>query len=97
MLCLLLISGCDMAGKLKDGLAQSGAVADQIEKSIGTKPQIFFNYSNGKLVNVTATFAQVPAKSMVEIEAAIRKAVLETFKEEPGQIVVSFILPKPAT
>ena len=38
-LALLLLAACDMVSTLKDGLEQSQAVAAELEKTVGIKPE----------------------------------------------------------
>jgi len=89
----LALMACDAVDSLKSGLEHSQAVSAELEKSIGSKPLVGFNWSNGFLTSVTVTFDGVPKdKSLVEISEASRSAVLKEFKQEPKQIVVSFAI-----
>lgn len=85
------LAGCDAVSTLKDGLAQSDAVATQLEKSVGSKPYVGFNWNNGRLNSVTVTFQGLPAdKTAGEVADLARAAIKQQFKQEPGQIVLAF-------
>ena len=88
---LLAVSGCGMVDSMQNGLAHSEAVATDLEKSIGQKPFVGFNWNNGSLTNVNVTFSGVPANhSLNEIYQAARHSIAAQFKQEPKQVVISF-------
>ena len=89
----LALLGCDAVDSLTNGLERSQAVSSELEKSLGMKPFVGFNWNNGFLTSVTVTFEGIPKdKSLVEISEASRNAVLKQFKQEPKQIVISFAI-----
>ena len=55
---VLLLASCDMASQIKDGMAHSAAAADAIEKQVGKRPEIGFNYQNGSFVQATVQFTK---------------------------------------
>lgn len=88
---LLLLGGCDSFSTLKDGFAQSQAVADDLEKSVGAKPLVGFNWNNGTLLSVSVTFDGIPGqRSANEIADLSRVAIKKQFQQEPRQIVLGF-------
>lgn len=87
----LLLSGCDAVSTLQDGLAQSQAVADDLEKEVGSKPYVGFNWNNGSLTAVTVNFEGIPGnKPVAEIADLARSSIKKQFKQEPLQIVLGF-------
>lgn len=92
LLCLLL-SSCNMFDSMTEGFAHSNAVAAALEKSIGSKPFVGFNWNNGSLTQVNVMFDGYPAgKTFAEISAATSQSVLAEFKQKPNEIVLSFRL-----
>jgi hypothetical protein len=90
----LSIGGCDVVNTVKEGLAQSEAVAVAIERQAGVKPEVGFNYHNGAFTAATIQFPSVPAASLPEVEQIARRAVVASFKREPENLVVSFVFKK---
>ena len=88
---LLLLVGCDMASQVKEGLDQSESAARAIEKQIGAKPEVGFNFNNGRLTTVTVQFRGAPNVQLGEIERASRIAVKSAFGKEPSNLVVAFV------
>jgi hypothetical protein len=93
LLLSLALWGCDAIDSVKEGFAHSQAVSAELEKSLGLKSFVGFNWHNGSLTAVTITFDGIPKdRSLSEISEATRRAVLKEFKQEPQQIVVSFTI-----
>jgi hypothetical protein len=91
---VLMMGGCGVVGTMGEGFKHSQEVADDLEKAIGKKPFVGFNWNNGSLTNVTVTFDGIPAgKTTEEIAGMSRSAVGARFKQEPQTIVISFRLP----
>ena len=91
-----LVSGCDVASTIKEGMAQSNIAAAAIEKQVGVKPEVGFNYQNGALVAVTVQFSSAPSISIADLERVSHAAVLDAFKDEPANLVLSFVFKKAA-
>jgi hypothetical protein len=94
-LLVILLAGCDIASSMRDGLKYSELAAKDLEKNIGIKPFVGFNWHNDTLTTVSVTFPSVPSsKQLEEISQLVEKSVKYNFKQEPEQIVISFtILP----
>lgn len=90
----LAVSACDMVSSVKEGIAQSEQAAEAIGKQVGNKPQVGFNYNNGTLASVTVVFQKAPAVPLDELEKIARKEVLSAFKNEPTNLVISFVYAK---
>ena len=92
-LLVIFLAGCDMASSMKDGLKHSELVAKDLEKSIGIKPFVGFNWHNGTFTTVTVNFPSIPnSKKLEETSQLVEKAVKYNFKKSPEQIVISFTI-----
>ena len=90
----LMLGGCNMVDAVKEGMAQSEAVATTIEKQVGVKPQVGFSYHNGSFTAATVQFSSLPSANLSDVEKISRKAVVTSFKSEPESLVVSFMFKK---
>lgn len=88
---IVTLASCDIASTVKDGIAKADSAATAIERRVGTKPQIGFNYHNGGLSAVTVQFTSVPVASIVEIEKIAREEVNHAFQSLPSHLVISFV------
>lgn len=87
----LVLAGCDAFSTFSEGLEQSQAVASELEKSVGSKPFVGFNWFNGSLTNVSVTFQGIPnEKSTQEILKLSQESIKKHFKQEPKQVLLSF-------
>jgi hypothetical protein len=85
--------GCDAISTLTDGLKFAKAVESDLQKSTGMTPQVGFNWSNGRLVQVTVTFPKLyDAKPIGELAATVRNAVISEFKQKPENILLTFVI-----
>jgi len=91
------LGGCNMVNAVKEGIEQSEAAASSIEKQVGVKPDVGFNFQNGSFSAATVVFSSVPSASLPELEKISRKAVVSSFKSEPERLVVSFVFKKNGT
>jgi len=75
--------GCDAVDSFKNRFAHSEAVSASLEKALGEKPFVGFNWNNGSLTSVTVTFEGVPKdRTLAEIADLSRAAVLKEFKQD---------------
>ena len=89
------LAACDMISTLTDGLSYARAVESDLEATTGLKPEVGFNWKNGRLVQVTVTFPRLyDAKPLRDVAATVRAAVGKEFKQTPENIVLSFELGK---
>jgi hypothetical protein len=91
---LWLFAGCDMVSQMQDGMTRSAAVAESIQRQVGKKPQVGFNFHNGSFTQATVQFADVPSTPLPELEKIVRAAVVSEFKDEPLSLVIAFTYPK---
>lgn len=76
---------------MKEGFAHAEAVSTQLEKTVGHKPFVGFNWNNGFLTSVNVTFEGVPANATLpEILEKSKQAIVSEFKQTPKKIVISF-------
>ena len=89
------LAGCGVVSLFSDGLKYVKATEAELERVIGVKPQVGFNWNNGKLRLVTVTFPSLyEAKPLGELAATVRSVVVKEFKEAPDSIVLAFSLAK---
>lgn len=89
----LTLVACDQFDSLKEGYAHSQAVSAALEKSVGLKSFVGFNWRNGVLTTVTVTFQGVPTTAtLAAVVDSSKKAVLAEFKQTPQEIVVAFAI-----
>ena len=85
------IAACDFVGVMKDGMQQSEAVAKELEETTGIRPQVGFNWQNGRLASVTVFYPRIhETKSLRDLAAAARTAIGHHFKDTPDNILLTF-------
>jgi hypothetical protein len=88
------LAACGVVDTLVDGFKHAKAVETTLERATGLKPQVGFNWSNGRLVTVTVTFpALYDAKPLRELAEIVRTAVVNEFKQTPGTVMIGFSVP----
>ena len=91
----LTLAACDAVNTVTEGFKQARAVETDLETSTGLRPQVGFNWNNGKLTSVTVMFPRVhDGKPLPELAEAVRSAVAKEFKQMPDNIILSFSLGK---
>ena len=91
--CACALAACDAANTVIDGFRQARAVEDALEKSVGTRPTVGFNWSNGRLLRVSVEFPRLPpTQSFDATAAATRAAVAENFRQTPEALVLGFTI-----
>jgi hypothetical protein len=87
------IAACDMFSTLTDGWKYAKAVEADLQASTGAKPEVGFNWRNGRLETVTVTFPRInETKTLPELAETVRRAVNSRFKQTPDDIVLAFSL-----
>ncbi|KMM76328.1 hypothetical protein ACP93_07395 [Xanthomonas sp. NCPPB 1128] len=90
---LLALTACGAVDTMKNAYAHSQEVAADLEKSVGSKPMVGFNWANGSLVQVTVNFQGVPHKPLEQIVQLSKDSVATRFEQAPGNVVVMFTVP----
>jgi len=86
------LAACGQFGLL-DGIKYVHAVEDDLERMTGVKPQVGFNWNNGRLRTVTVTFPRIfNANPVIELADKVRIVVEREFKQTPDAIVLGFVL-----
>lgn len=85
------LSACDMASTVTEGFKQAQAVESDLEQSTGIRPQVGFNWNNGRLVSVTVVFPRpYDAKPVGELARIVRAAVGKEFKQTADNVLLGF-------
>jgi hypothetical protein len=67
------LAACDAFSTVTEGFKYAKAVESDVEEATGVKPQVGFNWNNGRLVSVTVAFPRIyDAKPLRELAEAIR-------------------------
>ncbi|MET0549294.1 MAG: hypothetical protein ABW002_08505 [Xanthomonas sp.] len=90
---VLALTACGAVDTMKNAYAHSQEVAADLEKSVGSKPMVGFNWANGALVQVTVNFQGVPHKPLDQIVQLSKDSVATRFEQAPGNVVVTFTVP----
>jgi len=89
------LAACDATNTVTEGFQQARSVESELEASAGIKPQVGFNWQNGRLVTVTIVFPKIPeTKPLRELAEDVRAAVGKQFKQGPENVVLAFSLGK---
>jgi ABC-type antimicrobial peptide transport system permease subunit len=87
------VAACGMISTLVNGFKNAKAVEGDLEQVTGLKPQVGFNWHNGRLLSVTVTFPYLyDTKPVRELAEAVRAAVGKEFSQTPENIVLAFSL-----
>lgn len=87
------LAACDAFSTVTEGFKYAKAVESDVEEATGVKPQVGFNWNNGRLVSVTVAFPRIyDAKPLRELAETIRASIQKQFKQTPDNIVLAFSL-----
>jgi hypothetical protein len=94
----LSLAGCGAVDTLFDGFKHVNDVRSDLMAATGMKPEVGFNWHNGRLNKVTVTFPRLYRdKPLTELADTVRQIVTKEFKQAPDDIVLAFSLgPAPA-
>ena len=89
------LAGCDAVDLISKGMSYSNAVAADLERATGAKPEVGFNWHNGNLQSVTVTFPKLYlGQPLDELAGTVREVVAREFRQTPDTIVLAFSLEK---
>jgi ABC-type glycerol-3-phosphate transport system substrate-binding protein len=89
------LAGCGAADLISNGLSYCRAVETDLEGATGLKPEVSFNWHNGRFEQVTVTFPRLYAdKPPGDLAQTVREVVAEEFKQTPDTIMLAFSLTK---
>jgi len=86
------LAGCDAVNTVTEGFKEARVVENELEQSTGLKPQVGFNWNNGRLRSVTVIYPRLQERPLPEVAEAVRTAVGHAFKQTPEAIVLGFTL-----
>jgi len=71
--------------------SQVDAASSALEKDLGTRPKVGWNWNNGTLTNVNFVFDgnKVANLQVSQLKSRIDEAVAANFKEKPANVMVS--------
>jgi hypothetical protein len=89
----LALAACGVFSTLIEGWKYARAVEADLEGATGVKPSVGFNWSNGRLLNVTVAYPRLyENKPLATLAEIVRRSVESHFKQKPEDIVLSFSL-----
>jgi hypothetical protein len=89
------LAGCGSADLISNGFFYSRTVATELENATGLRPQIAYEWHNGRFQSVTVTFPRVYVdKPLDELVSTVREVVVRDFKQTPDTIVLAFSIGK---
>jgi hypothetical protein len=89
------LAGCGAADLISNGLSYCRAVETDLASATGIKPEVGFNWRNGRFQEVTVTFPRLHSgKPLGELAGTVREVVANEFKQAPDKIVLAFALDK---
>lgn len=85
------LAGCDAVTVVTDGLKHASAVAADLEKATGVRPEVGFSWKNSRLTSVTVSFPKLyEDKPLRELAARSRAAIVNEFGQTPKTIQLAF-------
>ena len=89
----LTLASCGAVDTLFDGFQHVSDVGNDLKAATGMKPEVGFNWHNGRLNKVTVTFPRLYRdKPLAELAETVRQTVTKEFKQAPDDIVLAFSL-----
>jgi hypothetical protein len=87
------LAACGAVDTLVDGFKHVNAVRNDLAAATGMRPEVGFNWHNGRLNKVTVTFPRLYRdKPLTELAETVRQTVTKEFKQAPDDIVLAFSL-----
>lgn len=87
------LAGCDMASQISDSMTHGPPIASEIERAVGTKPEVFGGNAAGMFF-ANVQFSEVPAMPVPDIETIARAAIVREYHKEPEMLTISFVYQK---
>jgi len=87
------LTACDAVNTMKDGFKHVRAIESDLATSTGVRPKVAFNWSNGRLTQVSVVYPKLnETKPLHELAETVRASVTREFKQTPENIVLAFSL-----
>ena len=85
------LAGCGLLDALINGVKTAQAVEADLQQATGMRPQVGFNWHNGRLKQVTVTFPRLyDEKPLSVLAEVVRGAVAKEFKQRADNVVLAF-------
>lgn len=85
------LAGCGLIDTLINGIKSAQAVEADLQRTTGMRPQVTFNWHNGRLRQVTVTFPRLDDEKPLQVLAeVVRGAVGKEFGQKADDIVLAF-------
>jgi hypothetical protein len=83
-------ASCNFLGSMSEIQSQANATAAALERDLGTRPSVGWNWNNGQLRSVSLVFdgQKVANLQIGQLEARVQMAVTANFKQRPSTIEV---------
>jgi hypothetical protein len=90
---VLTLAACNAVDTMKEGFKHAHAVESDLEGSTGVRPQVGFNWHNGRLASVTVQYPRlIESRPLNDLAESARAAIGREFKQTPENIVLAFSL-----
>ena len=87
------LAGCGLVDTLINGIKTAQAVEADLQQATGMRPQVSFNWNNGRLRQVVVTFPRLYDERPLPVLAeVVRGAVAKEFKQRADEVVLAFSL-----
>src|SRR5262249_56364518 len=77
------LAACDSVSTVTEGFKQARAVETELQQSTGLKPQVGFNWNNGRLLSVTVIYPRLHEKPLPDLPEAVRSALSPAVNPTP--------------
>jgi hypothetical protein len=95
LILVLALTACEVVDTMTEAFKNAKAVESDLEGSTGVRPQVGFDWNNGRLLAVTVQYPRlVESRSLRDLAEAARAAIGREFKETPDKIVLAFSVEK---
>ncbi|MBO0757783.1 MAG: hypothetical protein J2P54_18210 [Bradyrhizobiaceae bacterium] len=92
---VLALTACGAVDTMTEGFKHAKAVESDLEGSTGVRPQVGFNWYNGRLISVTVQYPRlIESRSLSDLAEAASAAIGREFKQMPDKIVLAFSVAK---
>ena len=89
------LTACGLIDTVPELFKHSQAVETDLEQKVGVRPQVGFNWRNGRLLQVSVTFTHLYEKTPLhELARIVRRSVDAEFQPAAETVTLSFALGK---
>jgi hypothetical protein len=92
---VLALTACGVVDAVTEVFKHAKAVESDLEGSTGVRPQVGFDWKNGRLHSVTVQYPRlVESRSLSDLAEAASAAIGREFNQMPDEIVLAFSVAK---